>query len=161
MLILLHSGLLLPCDVVPLLTLLALLVLLPSGLLLCSVIRLLTLLPLLILLPFGLLLPCSIILLLTLLPLLILLPSGLLLLCSIILLLTLLALVTLLLLFRLGWLLLSCGLSLFILFIRFVLPRVSRNRDPEHQKKRGRLDDSNWFHVIPPLNFFLSPSRVI
>ena len=95
-----------------------------------------------------LLLPCGVGLLLTLLALLVLLPSGLLLFCCVVLLLTLLALLVLLPLgsllpFRLGRLLLFGGLSLFLLFVRFVLARVSRSGDSEQQKKRGRSNDSN------------------
>jgi len=148
LLILPRSGLLLlllSCRVILLLTLLALLILLPSGLLLLlfrSIILLLTLLTLLILLPFGLLLFRSVVRLLTLLPLLILLPLG-------------------LLPFRLGLLLLFRRLSLFFLFVRFVLPRVSRSGDSEQQKKRGRTDNSNRFHVLPPCRRFLSSSLLI
>jgi hypothetical protein len=102
-----------------LLTLLALLTLLPSGLLLllsCRVALLWTLLALLTLLPSGLLLllSCRVALLWTLLALLTLLPSGLL-------------LRFLLLLLR--------GLSVSFLFLRFPLPCVSRRGDSEKQKR--------------------------
>jgi hypothetical protein len=87
---------------------------------------LLTLLALLILLPSGLLLFRRIVLLLTLLALLILLPSGLLLLLLVLLLRGL----SLLLLFRLGLLLLFCRFSFLILFL---LPGVSRSGDSKKQ----------------------------
>src|SRR6266404_3213108 len=132
-------------NVVPLLTLLALLISPPLvGLLLfCSVVLLLALLALLILLASGLLLFRGVVLLLSLLPLLVLLPLG------------------LLLPFRLRPLLLFRRFALFFLFIRLVLPSVNRRSDPEHQKKRRRTDDSNWFQVLPPLNFFSSLALAI
>jgi hypothetical protein len=133
---------------------LALLILLALGLLLFrGVVLLLTLLPLLILPALGLLL--------TLLPLLILLALGLLLFRSVVLLLTLLPLLILLLPLRLCRLLLFRRFILFLLFVRLVLPRASRNGDPEHQKKRCRNDVSNWFHLLSPLNFLLKPPRVL
>jgi hypothetical protein len=173
LLILLASGLLLLlfCRVGLLLTLLALLVLLPPGLLLLllallillpigllllfrGVVLLLTLLPLLVLLPPGLLLLfCRVVLLLTLLPLLILLPSGLLLFFRFSLLLLLPGL-SLRLPFRLGLLLLLRGLSLFFLFL---LPCVSRSDNSEQQKKRGRTNDSNWFHGVTSIASTYAP----
>ena len=135
-------------PVVPLLPLLLLLILPRSGLLLlllsCRIGFLLTLLALLILLPSRLLLLFrGVVLLLTLLALLILLPFG------------------LLLLFRLGVLLLFRGFALFFLFIWVALPCVNRRGHPEDQKKSRGTDDSNWYHLLSPLNFFLSPPREI
>jgi hypothetical protein len=143
-------------PVVLLLTLLTLLILLPPGLLLLfrGVVLPLALLALLILLPPGLLLLFrGVVLPLALLALLILLPPGLLLLlfCRLVLLLTLL--LALLILLPLG-LLLPLRLSLLLLFlglsplILLILPCVSRNSDSEQEKKRGRANNSNWFHGV-------------
>lgn len=166
LLILLPSGLLLLLLsggvglLLLLLTLLPLLVLLAPGLpLFCGVVLLLTLLALLILLAPGLLLFCGIVLLLALLPLLILLPARLLF-RGVVLWLAL-ALLILLLPFRLCRLLLFRRFILFFLFVRLVLPRARRSGDPEHQKKRCRNDVSNWFHFLSPLNFLLKPPRVL
>jgi hypothetical protein len=168
LLILLPLGLLLLFrGVGSLLTLLALLILLPLGLLLLfrGVGLLLTLLALLILLPFRLLLLLLALLLrglrllllfrgvgllLTLLASLILLPFGLLLL----LLALLLRGLSLLLLFRLSLLLLFLGLSPLILLL---LPCVSRRSDSEQQKKRGRTNNSNWFHGVTSIALTYAP----
>jgi len=99
--------------------------------------------------------------------LLVLLPPGLLLLFGgVVLLLALLALLILLpfgllLPFRLRRLFLFRRFALFFLFIRLALPRVNRRGHPEDQKKRRGTDDSNWSHLLSPLNFFLSPPREI
>ena len=63
--------------------------------------------------------------------------------------------------FRLRRLFLFRSFTLFFLFIRLALPRVNRRGHPEDQKKRRGTDDSNWSHLLSPLNFFLSPPREI
>jgi hypothetical protein len=133
--------------------------LLGASLLCRPVVLLLTLLPLLILLPLGLLLlflSCRVVLPLTLLPLLIRLPLSLLLLFmfrGLVLLLTLLPLLALLPLS----LLLLFRLSLFFLFLRFlllVLPRISWRDHSEKQKQPGRTNHSNWFHDVASITAY-------
>jgi hypothetical protein len=173
-------------PVILLLTLLAMLILLPSGLLLllsCRVVPLLTLLlPLLVLLSLGLLLLLffRLVLLLTLRALLIPWPPGLLLLLrgvfllvtlvlpllsllpsGLLLLLSLACRLVLLLPFRLGLVLRFRGFRLLILFLRFHLPRVSRSCDSDQQKERDRRYDSNSFHGVPSIAFASGPSLVI
>jgi hypothetical protein len=149
--------------------LLVMLLLLPSSLLLvvlCGLIFLWLALLLLFLLPFGLLLflPYRPILLLLLMMFLSF--SLLLLICGPVLLLVLFLLsvglllsfrfsvlfpfrsLRLLLSFRLGFLLLSLGLGSFFLFLRLILPCVSRRGDSEKQKKNGCTHDSSWLHDV-------------
>jgi hypothetical protein len=173
-------------PIVTLLTLLALLILLPSGLLLLSllillpigllllfrgVVLLLTLLALLILLPSSLLLSLlillpigllllfrGVVLLLTLLALLILLPSDLLLLFrGVVLLLSLLA-------FRSLGLLLLFRLSLLLLlprlslfFLLLLLPGISRNSDSDQQNNRCQTNDSVSFHGVTSIASTYAP----
>jgi hypothetical protein len=130
------------------LLLLSLFLLLRLGLLLFLFRRVVALLPLLILLRSGLLLlfrgvvlPLLFCRAVALLPLLILLPLRLPLLFG----------------FRLLVLLLPFRLSLFFLFLRFLLPCVRRETDPEQQEKRGCLNDSNSFHGVAPVTSTSAP----
>ena len=142
------------CRPVLLLTLLlpSLMLLLPLLILLHS-----SLLLLLLLFCRVVLLPTLLLTLLPLLPLLIL-PLGLLLL-SLLPIGSLLVLfcvpVRLLLLFsRLGLLVLSL---LFLRFVLLLLPCIRWNSDSEQQKKRGRTDDSNWFHGVTSIASISAP----
>jgi hypothetical protein len=160
-------------PVVRLLTLLSLLFLLRPGLLLPLrrvVLALLLLSSLLFLLPLSdlLLVSCGLVLLTLSLFLLLLLGLLLFLFRRVVSLLVLLFLgLRLLALSRGVFFLLSLGSSLSLRFpglgllFLLVLPCVGRKTDPEQQKKRGCLDDSNSFHGVAPLHLLLRPSLVM